>query len=151
MGQKSRPYDISENLERLQQLLAPIKNINGEVDLTSLKEKGAIAFMLAITLNAYFTSGPEKELSGFGADDVIPVRIEVKGNTIEYWGRISWLSQPKDHESFKSYLDPFYGVFEWPEEELKITQVLFGDYANTDLEIDSWTATEMDWMYEINY
>lgn len=149
MGNKYKKYDLTEHLGVLEELFEPVIGIEGEVDLNSFENQGLVAHLLAVMLNVYFMSGKERELGGFGADDIYPIRITVEQSFIEYWGKISWLSTPKNHQCYRSFLDPFYGRFELTEEGLVIYEIFFGDYSKKDVETDWWVQTTIDWIYEI--
>ncbi len=155
MGYKKRWDDnadenLLKHLKKVGKIINPLFDNNGEVDLTNLERKGDLEYLLALILNCKFVSSEDKKERGFGADDVIALKLEIEGNKyLKYWGKINWLSKPNDYKCFKSYQDPFYGLFKLDNNQIEIVKAMFGDYDNNDLDGQYWIENEMNWMYDI--
>lgn len=155
MGYKKKWIDnadenLIELLDKVSGILNPLFKNNGLVNLSNLDRKSDLEFLLAVLLNTKFASTEDKNGRSFGADDVIALKLEVEGNRyLKYWGKINWLSKPNDHECFRSYQDPFYGLFKFENSQLEIVEAMFGDYDKNDLDGQYWIESEMNWMYDI--
>ncbi|GAA3523488.1 hypothetical protein GCM10022393_42940 [Aquimarina addita] len=142
--------DLIEYLNNILNIIKPLFNKNGIVDLSKVSKKADLEFILALLLNSKFISSEDKNGRSFGADDVIALKLEIEGNRyLKYWGRINWLSKPNDHECHKSYQDPFYGLFELKNNRLELNEAMFGDYDKNDLDGNHWIESYMNWMYDI--
>ena len=141
---------LTEYLFKVEKIVRPIFKNNGGFDLSNFDEKGDMEYLLALIINCKFSSSDDKQSRSFGADDIIAIQLEVDNNEIlKYWGKINWLSKPKDHECYKSYQDPFYGELKLNNNGLEIEKAMFGDFDKTDLEGLHWIETEMNWMYDL--
>ena len=155
MGYKKKWKDNAEqnlhkHLSKVSEIMNPLFVNNGEVDLTNFKKKGDLEYLLALVLNCKFVSSEDKNERSFGADDVIALRLEVENNKLlKYWGKINWLSLPNDHDCYKSYQDPFYGLFKLDNNRIEIVEAMFGDYDKNDLDGQHWIDSEMNWMYDL--
>jgi hypothetical protein len=142
--------NLLKHLKKVGEIINPLFGNNGQVDLTNLERKGDLEYLLALILNCKFVSSEDKNERSFGADDVIALKLEIEGNKyLKYWGKINWLSKPNDHECFKSYQDPFYGLFKLDNNQIEIVEAMFGDYDKNDLDGRYWIENEMNWMYDI--
>lgn len=122
------------------------------LEILNLKQQNDLAVWLAFLINHKFCNCEEKYYRSFGADDVIPLKILVNEKSIiQYWGKIYWLSIPKNYECFRGYQDPFYGEFKISDQELEIIEILFGNYAKTDLDDMTWInrPDTIEWMHEL--
>jgi len=155
MGIKKKWKDNADEnvaiyLESIAEIMRPCFKINGTTKGDGLTQYKDIAYVLALLLNCRFIASENDQDIGFGADDVIPVKIEIEEHKrMKYWGKIYWLSLPKGHESFRSFQDPFYGEFELTKKGLEIVKMMFGDYDKTDLDNEIWVNKEIDWMYDV--
>jgi hypothetical protein len=155
MGYKKKWENNTE--EKLIELLYKINNIvkplfqkNGRINITNLDGKSDLEYLLALMLNCKFVSSKDKNSRRFGADDIIAIRLEIENNNLlKYWGKINWLSKPNNHECYRSYQDPFYGTFKLENNQLMIVKAMFGDYDKNDLDGQYWIDTEMNWMYDL--
>lgn len=137
-------------LEKIKIVIAPLLRTNGIVDLSTLENKSNLEYFIALLLNSKFVKSKDKNARSFGADDVIAIRLKVEQYTFfKYWGKIYWLSKPKNHECYRFYQDPFYGCFKLEKNQLKLVEAMFGDYEKNDLEMESWIDSEMSWMYDM--
>lgn len=142
--------NLLKHLKKVGKVINPLFDNNGEVDLTNLERKGDLEYLLALVLNCQLVSSEDKNERSFGADDVIALKLEVEENRyLKYWGKINWLSKPKNHECFRSYQDPFYGLFKFEHNQLEIVETMFGDYDKNDLDGQHWIESKMNWMYVI--
>ncbi|MEM7424824.1 MAG: hypothetical protein AAF441_01925 [Pseudomonadota bacterium] len=154
MGYKKKWTDnanesLIELLHKFSAITHPLFANNGIVDLSNLEKKSDLEYILALVLNSKLASSKDKNGRRFGADDVIALKLEIEGNRfLKFWGKINWLSKPKDHKCFRSYQDPFYGLFRFENNQFEIVQAMFGDYDKNDLDGQYWIETEMNWMYE---
>ena len=140
---------LNANNEEIKQGGRNLNTLN-LIDLSNFDEKGDMEYLLALIINCKFSSSDDKQSRSFGADDIIAIQLEVDNNEIlKYWGKINWLSKPKDHECYKSYQDPFYGELKLNNNGLEIEKAMFGDFDKTDLEGLHWIETEMNWMYDL--
>ena len=155
MGYKKKWIDTAEERERgylddIQDIIGPLFDKNGRVDLTMLDPKGDLAFFLAVILNAQIASSEDKHALNFGADDIVPLRLEIENNSIlKYWGLSYCRSIPKDHACEGGYRDPFYGEFKLEHDQLSLVRGMLGDYEKKDLDSQAWIDSDMDWMYEL--
>lgn len=141
---------LQNHLKEIGKIINPLFENNGVVDLTKFEKKGNLEDLIALTLNCKFVLSEDKNDRRFGVDDVIALKLEVEENRyIKYWGKIYWLSKPNDHECFKSYQDPFYGLFKLENNQIVIEEAMFGDYNKNDLDGQYWIESEMNWMYDI--
>lgn len=113
MGIKKKWKDDAENniliyLERIAESIDPFFDENGLVELSRFNKENSIALLLAFILNCKFINSKDNRDAGFGADDVMPVKVIIEEHKrMKYWGKIYWLSLPKGHESFRPFQDPF--------------------------------------------
>lgn len=155
MGYKKKWNDnadenLLKHLKKVGEIINPLFENNGQVDLANLERKGDLEYLLALILNCKFVSSEDKNERSFGVDDVIALKLEIEANKyLKYWGKINWLSKPNDHECFKSYQDPFYGLFKLDNNQIEIVEAMFGDYDKNDLDGQCWIENEMNWMYDI--
>ncbi len=142
--------NLVEILDKMSEIISPLFNHNGQIDLSNLKEKNDLEYLLALALNTKFDAIEDKISLSFGADNVIALNLEVKENKfLTYWGKINWLSKPNHHECFKSYQDPFYALFKFENNQVEIIEAMFGDYNKNDLDGQHWIASDMNWMYDL--
>ncbi|MBW1297811.1 hypothetical protein [Aquimarina litoralis] len=136
-------------MEAVKEIMEPYFQENGKIDMHHFEQKKDVSYLLALMINCEFVLDTNTEISNFGADDIIPVRLEIEDNTVlKYWGKINWLSKPSEHQCHRSFQDPFYGEFTFDHQELKIEKMLFGSYDQTDLDGSYWVDAEVNWMYE---
>ena len=155
MGYKKKWKDNSDEnllkyLKKVNEIINPLFENNGTIDLSNLDRKNDLEYLLALILNCKFVSNEDKNIRSFGADDVIVLQLEVENNKfLKYWGKINWLSKPNEHECFKSYQDPFFALFKLDNNDIEIVETMFGDYDKNDLDGQYWIESDMDWKYEI--
>ncbi|WP_306643027.1 hypothetical protein [Sanyastnella coralliicola] len=155
MGSKKKWIDkAQENLQEcsreLSALFTPLLDSNGIVDLNEIENQSGMAYSMALLLGKLLLLENDKDLRRFGADDVVPLKIEISENQrLAYWGQIYWLALPEDHRCHRSYQDPFYALFEVTDDQLEIKELSFGDLDRTDLDSDQWVEQKMNWMYEM--
>lgn len=156
MGVKTKREKSEEEVQRyltgIYEIVAPILGQGISLELLNLDQQRHLAVWLAFLMNNKFYNCEEKYYRSFGADDIIPLKILVfQKDIIKYWGKIYWLSTPNNHECFRDYQDPFYGAFKISNQQLEIIEILFGDYAKTDLEDITWVnrIDDIEWMHEL--
>lgn len=141
--------NLIEILDKISEIISPLFNNNGQIDLANFEKKSDLAYLLALALNSKFAASEDKITRSFGADHVIALKLEVKENKfLTYWGKINWLSKPTHHECFKSYQDPFYALFTLENNQVDILEAMFGDYDKNDLDSQYWMTSDMNWMYD---
>ncbi|MFK7972439.1 MAG: hypothetical protein AB8F95_18865 [Bacteroidia bacterium] len=141
---------LAEFITKTTAIIRPLLLQNGPIDVAKIDDKDGLAYLVAVILNYRFASSDDKRNRSFGADDVVAVKLEVEQNAyLKYWGKISWLSTPKDHQCHRSFQDPFYGVFKLHDDNIELTEAVFGDYDQTDLSGDLWIDNTIDWMYDV--
>ena len=144
--------DSSSHLESITEILKPFFSQNGTVDLGKIENQiEDLSVLFAFLSNSQLLLSNNKELRQFGADDIMPIQIQIEMNSIlKYWGKIYWLSIPKNHKTYRSQLkDPFYCELELSNGSLKIKQMLFGDYDASNLDSVTWIKENIEWMFEI--
>ncbi|WP_299190504.1 hypothetical protein [uncultured Aquimarina sp.] len=155
MGNKKKWTDnadqnVIELLTKISSIIIPLFNKNGIIELSKLDRKSDLEYLTALLLNSKFMSAENKNERNFGADDVIILKLEIEKNKfLKYWGKINWLSKPNDHECYKSYQDPFYGLFKIDNDQIVFVEAMFGDYDRNDLDGQYWIESDMNWMYEL--
>jgi hypothetical protein len=155
MGNKQKWHDESDQnlvgiLDKMSEIISPLFKNNGQVDLANLEKKSDLAYLLALAINTKFEASEDKISRGFGADNVIALKLEIKENKfLTYWGKINWLSTPNSHACFKSYQDPFYALFKFENNQVEIVEAMFGDYDKNDLDSQHWIGSDMNWMYDL--
>ena len=142
--------DSMKHWKKLSELLIPLFKGNGIVSLSIVDNKSDLEYLLALVLNQELTASDDKELFNFGADDIVLVKLEVINNTsLKYWGKINWLSKPKNHNCYKSFQDPFFGLFKLEGNHVQLAQAMFGDYDQNDLDENNLIRSDINWMYEL--
>ncbi len=150
MGVKRELKEPEDILLKVSEIMKPLFKNNGVVNIDQLKSRNELEYFLAQLMNTKFTSNKNKQGWNFGADEVIAIQIKIeKNNELKYFGKIKWISTPKNHQCYKSYLDPFYGVFKYENNKIKIQEFVFGDYDRTDLDNENWINAEINWMYDL--
>ena len=144
---KTAKTRFKEYLIDIRKTLDPFMELNGIIKLP-VDIENEIAYLLAMTINCEFTLS-NNEIAQFGADDIMPIQIIKENNRLNYFGKIFWLSTPKNHKCF-NFQDPFYGEFEIINDTLQVIIMKFANFEIIDLHNKNWINNEVDWMYEIN-
>lgn len=140
---------LAKYLEDVKQIIEPYFQVNGKINMSNFEEKNDLSHLLALIINCEFIADDSKEISSFGADDIIPLQLEIVDHTrLKYWGKISWLTKPKEHLCYRSFQDPFYCELKSNHQELVIEKMMFGNYDKIDLDGLYWIGAEVNWMYE---
>lgn len=129
--------------------LKPYFKFSGNLDLSKTDPTTNNGDTLARILNSVLTLTDDDQDSYFGADSIVAQQVHVENNNfMRFWGRIFWLSTPKNHHSYKPNYDPFYGEFKLDKNRIQIVKMKFGDYDRTNLDKVWWFDMELDWVYE---
>jgi len=137
------------SLKRIHEEMHTLFENNGEVDL-SIIPKTHFYYDIYYVFSGKLMLSEEKEERSFITDDITPVRLEIENNELlKFWGKVSWLSTPKNHKNYDSCYDPLYIEMKLVKNELIINQILFGDYNTVNINKYTWVDREMEWMFEL--
>ena len=149
----SAEYERNRYVQWIAKIIKPMLLNNFEISFTDNEFDEDLPELLARMLNCEMLLDEDKEIRQFGADDTLPIKLKInKDKSIELWGKIYWLATPSNHKTYRNQLkDPFYCKMIFIKDELHIKQMLFGDFEANDIEVNSWVANEINWIYEFEF